>query len=58
MAPFQNDLLESVRQMKAGQAVPVTEAPVSLIVATRDAIGLSQARFAALLGVSVRTRQE
>ncbi len=58
MAPFQNDLLESVRQMKAGPAVRVTEVPVSPIVAARQAVGLSQARFAALLGVSVRTRQE
>lgn len=36
----------------------VTEVPVSPIVAARNASGLSQARFAALLGVSVRTLQE
>lgn len=58
MEQFQNDLLESVRQMKAGRAVRVTEISVSSIVATRNAVGLSQARFAALLGVSVRTLQE
>jgi putative transcriptional regulator len=58
MEQFQNDLLESVRQMKAGQAARVTEVPVSPIVAARNATGLSQARFAALLGVSVRTLQE
>lgn len=58
MEQFQNDLLESVRQMKTGQAARVTEVPVSPIVAARNATGLSQARFAALLGVSVRTLQE
>ena len=58
MEQFQNDLLESVRQMKAGRAARVTEISVSPIVAARHAVGLSQARFAALLGVSVRTLQE
>ena len=58
MEQFQNDLLESVRQMKADRAVRVTEISVSPIVAARNAVGLSQARFAALLGVSVRTLQE
>ena len=58
MEQFQNDLLESVRQMKAGRAVRVTEIPVSSIVAVRNAVGLSQTHFAALLGVSVRTLQE
>lgn len=55
---FQHDLLESVRQMKTGQAVRVTEVSVSSIIAARNAAGLSQARFASLLGVSVRTLQE
>lgn len=58
MEQFQNDLLKSIRQMKAGRAARVTEVPVSPIVAARNAAGLSQARFAALLGVSVRTLQE
>jgi putative transcriptional regulator len=58
MEQFQNDLLESVRQMKTGRAARVTEVPVSSIVAVRNATGLSQAHFAALLGVSVRTLQE
>ena len=58
MEQFQDDLLESVRQMKAGRAARVTEISVSPIVAARNAVGLSQARFAALLGVSVRTLQE
>lgn len=51
-------LLESVRQMKAGKAARVTQVEVSPIVAARNASGLSQGRFAALLGVSVRTLQE
>ena len=58
MEQFQNDLLESVRQMKAGRAVRVTEIPVSPIVAVRNAVRLSQTHLAALLGVSVRTLQE
>ena len=47
------DLLESVRQMKAGktQVVPTPAAEA------RERTGLSQSQFAALLGVSVRTLQ-
>jgi putative transcriptional regulator len=47
-------LLASIRQMKAGQGT-VVHAP-SMIV--RRKTGLSQAQFAELLGVSVRTVQE
>lgn len=47
-------LLESVRQMKAGQGTVVY--PPAL--AARERTGLSQARFAELLGVSVRTLRE
>ncbi|MBK1632349.1 transcriptional regulator [Thiohalocapsa halophila] len=47
-------LLQSVRQMKAGQGTVVY--PPAL--AARERTGLSQARFAELLGVSVRTLQE
>jgi putative transcriptional regulator len=47
------DLLESVRQMKAGKtqlvSFPAAEA--------RERTGLSQSQFANLLGVSVRTLQ-
>jgi putative transcriptional regulator len=47
------DLLQSIREMKAGKAkvvyTPATEA--------RERTGLSQSQFAALLGVSVRTLQ-
>lgn len=47
------DILQSVREMKAGQVhivlSPVTEA--------RKKTGLSRSQFAALMGVSVRTLQ-
>ena len=47
------ELLESIREMKAGR-VRVVSSPV---VEARKNTGLSQAQFAALLGVSVRTLQ-
>jgi len=47
------DLLQSVREMKAGQ-VKVVSSPV---IEARKKIGLSQSQFAALIGVSVRTLQ-
>ncbi|PWF47583.1 helix-turn-helix domain-containing protein [Massilia glaciei] len=52
------ELLQSVREMKAGQ-VAVAASPVvaSLVVEARLKTGLSQSQFAALLGVSVRTLQ-
>ena len=48
------DLLEAIRQMNAGLGTVV----YSPMIAARQRSGLSQARFAALLGVSVRTLQE
>ena len=50
---FAADLLESVRQMKAG----MTHVVVSPAIETRERTGLSQSQFAALLGVSIRTLQ-
>lgn len=47
------DLLESVQQMKAGK----TQLVSSPVVEARKLAGLSQAQFASLLGVSVRTLQ-
>ena len=47
------ELLESVRQMQRGEG-RVAYAPAK---AAREKTGLSQAQFAALLGVSVRTLQ-
>ena len=47
------ELLQSLREMKAGR-VRVVSSPV---IEARKKTGLSQSRFAALLGVSVRTLQ-
>ncbi len=47
------DLLQSVREMKAGQVSVIT----SPVVEARRKTGLSQSQFAVLLGVSVRTLQ-
>ena len=58
MVQFQKDLLESVRQMKAGKAARTTVVPLTPAANARAKIGLSQAEFAALLGVSVRTLQD
>jgi putative transcriptional regulator len=48
------ELLESVRQMKAGKGRVV----MSPVISARKKSGLSQTEFAKLLGVSVRTLQE
>lgn len=58
MEQFQNDLLESVRQMKSGKAARITSVTVSPAVEARNRVGLSQSEFARLLGVSVRTLQD
>jgi len=47
---FHADLLQSIHEMKAGRGTVVC----SQAIAARTASGLSQAQFAALLGVSVR----
>ena len=47
------DLLQAVREMKAGQVTLVS----SPVIEARNKTGLSQSQFAALLGVSVRTLQ-
>jgi putative transcriptional regulator len=50
------EILEGIRQLKRGELGRVVKVPsVSRI---REKTGLSQPRFAALLGVSVRTLQE
>ncbi len=51
-------LLESVRQMKRGEAARVTHIEVSEAVEARNRVGLSQSDFADLLGVSKRTLQD
>ena len=47
------EILQSIKDMKAGKGKVV----LSPAVEARQATGLSQAQFAALLGVSVRTLQ-
>ena len=47
------ELLQSVREMKAGRTRVVS----SPVIDARQKTGLSQAQFAVLLGVSVRTLQ-
>jgi putative transcriptional regulator len=58
MAQFQADLLQSVREMKAGTFARNTQVPVTEALQARAKMDLSQSQFAKLLGVSVRTLQE
>lgn len=55
---FQADLLQSVREMKAGTFERSTTVPVTDALHARAKLDLSQSQFAKLLGVSVRTLQE
>ena len=57
MEQFQADLLESVRDMKAGRAGRVHQVKLSAAADARSKVGMSQPQFAQLLGVSVRTLQ-
>ena len=50
------EILEGVRELKRGEHGRVTRVPS--ISGVREKTGLSQAKFAKLLGVSVRTLQE
>jgi putative transcriptional regulator len=52
------ELLQSVREMKSGQKGRVTQIHASWISQVRLKKDLSQAEFAELLGVSVRTLQD
>ena len=58
MAQFQADLLQSVREMKAGTFARSNTLPVTDALQARAKLDLSQSQFAKLLGVSVRTLQE
>lgn len=55
---FQQDLLESVKQMRRGEAARTTRVALSEASEARAKMGLSQQAFAELLGVSARTLQE
>lgn len=50
------EILEGLREIKRGEHGRVITVPS--VAAVRESTGLSQARFAELLGVSVRTLQE
>lgn len=50
------EILDGVRQLKRGERGRVTKVPS--VASIREGTGLSQPRFAELLGVSVRTLQE
>ena len=55
---FQSDLLQSVKQMRRGQAARVTKVKLAAAAEARAKTGLSQQDFASLLGVSARTLQD
>jgi len=50
------EILEGLRELKRGETGRVVNLPP--VSAIRRKVGLSQSRFAALLGVSVRTLQD
>ena len=52
------ELLEAVRSVKAGKVGAVNRVPVSIAAEARQRLGMSQAQFAGMLGVSVRTFQD
>ena len=52
------ELLQSIREMKAGKRGRMHYVGVSSVTEARHKVGLSQAQFAALLGVSKRTLQD
>ena len=58
IAAFKRDLLESVKQMRRGQAARATRVEVPQAAGARSRVGLSQRDFARLLGVSARTLQD
>jgi putative transcriptional regulator len=58
MEQFQKDLLDSVRQMKAGKGARKTQVALSPIAEARSRLGMSQAELASLMGVSTRTLQD
>jgi len=52
------ELLQAIIDIKAGRYGAVYQVPVSPVVEARHRASLTQAQFAALLGVSKRTLQE
>lgn len=52
------ETLEAVHSIKAGKVGHVETVEVPPVIEARQKVGLSQSRFAELLGVSVRTLQD
>ena len=52
------EALDSVRQIKAGKVGAIRTVELPPVVDARQRTGLSQSKFADLLGVSVRTLQD
>ena len=52
------ELLQAVRDLKAGKGKVVAKVAVPPVVMARLKSGLSQSQFASLLGVSIRTLQD
>ncbi|MES2685021.1 MAG: helix-turn-helix domain-containing protein [Pseudomonadota bacterium] len=52
------ETLDAVRSIKAGHVGAVRHVPLSLASEARQKAGLSQKRFAELMGVSIRTLQD
>ncbi|MFB8828367.1 helix-turn-helix domain-containing protein [Azotobacter sp. CWF10] len=55
---FQADLLQSVRQMKAGKAARTTQVKLTPAAEARAKVGLSQNAFAELFGISLHIVQD
>jgi putative transcriptional regulator len=55
---LEHKLLQSVREMKAGQRARATPVELNEVAEARYRTGLSQAQFAQLLGISKRTLQD
>lgn len=51
-------LLQSVREMNAGQAARVTQIQPNEVIQARQSAGMTQAQFAEALSISKRTLQE
>ncbi|MBK1781720.1 helix-turn-helix domain-containing protein [Advenella sp. WQ 585] len=58
MKQFEDELLQSVREMKNRQFARASKVNVTEMAKTRINAGFSQDSFAKLMGVSVRTLQE
>ena len=55
---FEADLLASVLQMKAGEAARRTQVPLNAVAQARAKLGVSQSKFAVIVGSNVRTVQD